>query len=373
MTDASRIVVHGDQPYDVIIGRDVLGELIGLMGDAVQRVAVISVSAVRVTADRLRTELMTRGYEVHAIEVPDGEDAKTIQVAAYCWSALGDAALTRSDAIVGVGGGATTDLAGFVAATWLRGVRVVHVPTTVAGMNDAAIGGKTAINTEAGKNLVGAFHPPGGVLSDLETLRTLPRPDYVAGMAEVVKHGFIADPRILDLIEADVAGALHVDGPYTREIFERSIRVKAEVVSADLRETGLREILNYGHTLGHAIEKVERYRWRHGDAVAVGMVFAAELARVTGNLDVETVRRHRSVLTGLGLPTSYEATAWSQLLDTMRVDKKARGDRLRFVILTGLAKPVILNAPGHEALDAAYAATTAAAHRFHDHEGIPGP
>jgi 3-dehydroquinate synthase len=358
MTDVSWIAVHGEQPYDVIIGRNVLAELTGLIGDAVQRIAVIYPPAVRATADRLRAELVTHDYEVRGIEIPDGEDAKTVQVAAQCWAALGDAALTRSDAIVGVGGGATTDLAGFVAATWLRGVRVVHVPTTVAGMNDAAIGGKTGINTEAGKNLVGAFHPPGGVLCDLQTLATLPREDYVAGMAEVVKHGFIADPRILDLIEADVAGALRVDGPYTREIFERSIRVKAEVVSADLRETGLREILNYGHTLGHAIEKVERYRWRHGNAVAVGMVFAAELARLTGNLDADAAHRHRSILTSLGLPTSYPPDAWPQLLDTMRVDKKARGDRLRFVILTGLAKPVIMDAPDREVLDAAYAAVS---------------
>jgi 3-dehydroquinate synthase len=358
VTPATRIPVRGEQPYDVILGRNVLGEIASLLGDRVQRVGLIATPAVKLTAQRIRTELTSGGYQVHVIDVPDGEDAKTVAVATRCWSALGEAAVTRSDAIVGVGGGATTDLAGFVAATWLRGVRVVHVPTTVAGMNDAAIGGKTAINTEVGKNLVGAFHPPAGVVCDLETLATLPPADYVAGMAEAVKHGFIADPRILELIEADVSGALRVDGRHTREIFERSIRVKAEVVSADLRETGLREILNYGHTLGHAIEKVEGYRWRHGDAVSVGMVFAAELAQATGNLDAETAQRHRSVLTSLGLPTSYRADAWPQLLQTMRVDKKARGHRLRFVILTGLAKPVILDAPDRDLLDQAYAAVS---------------
>ncbi len=224
-------------------------------------------------------------------------------------------------------------------------------------MNDAAIGGKTGINTAEGKNLVGAFHPPAGVLCDLNTLVSLPTHDYVTGLAEVVKHGFIADPVILDLVESDPAGTMAPDGRHTREIFERSIRVKAEVVGQDLRETGLREVLNYGHTLGHAIERVERYRWRHGAAVSIGMVFAAELARLAGRLDDETADRHRQVLQLLGLPTSYErgADAWPHLLDAMRVDKKARGDRLRFVVLDGLAKPTILDSPDPQLLAAAYA------------------
>jgi 3-dehydroquinate synthase len=354
--EPTRIAVRGEQPYDVVIGARVLGELPHLLGDGVQRVAVIHSPALRTVGERVRTDLLRSGYDARTIVVPEGEDAKTAEVAARCWSALGRAGFTRSDAIIGMGGGATTDLAGFVAATWLRGVRVVHIPTTVAGMTDAAIGGKTAINTPEGKNLVGAFHPPAGVLCDLETLRTLPREDYVAGLAEVVKHGFVADPHILDLIEADFAGVLRLDGPHTREVFERSVRVKAEVVSADLRETGLREILNYGHTLGHALEKVEHYRWRHGFAVAVGMVFAAELGRLTGHLDDAAARRHRFVLTGLGLPTTYRAEAWPYLLETMRVDKKARGDRLRFIILNGLAKPVVLDSPDPELLAAAYSA-----------------
>ena len=356
MSEVTRIRVGGAQPYDVLVGEGLLGELPGLLGADVARVAVIHPHSLRATGDAIRDDLAEHGYEAIVIEVPDAEDAKSAEVAAFCWAALGQAAFTRSDAVVGVGGGATTDLAGFVAATWLRGVRVVHVPTTVAGMNDAAIGGKTGINTAEGKNLVGAFHPPAGVLCDLNTLVSLPRHEYATGLAEVVKHGFIADPRILDLIEADPAAALAPDGPHTREVFERSIRVKAEVVSQDLRETGRREVLNYGHTLGHAIERVERYRWRHGAAVSIGMVFAAELARLAGRLDDETADRHREVLTLLGLPTAYErgADAWPHLLDAMRVDKKARGDRLRFVVLDGLAKPTILDSPDPQLLLAAY-------------------
>jgi 3-dehydroquinate synthase len=351
----TRITVRGAAPYDVVVGSGLLGELPGLIGTDAQRIAVIHPGALRATADAVRDDLAEQGFEAHAVEVPDAEDAKTAEVAAYCWSVLGRIGMTRSDAIVGIGGGASTDLAGFVASTWLRGVRWIPIPTTLLGMVDAAVGGKTGINTAEGKNLVGAFHPPAGVLCDLATLATLPKNEYVAGLAEVVKAGFIADPRILEVIETDPTGASLPDGPHVRELVERSVQVKADVVGADLREAGLREILNYGHTLGHAIEKVERYRWRHGAAVSVGMVFAAELARVAGRLDDATADRHRTVLELLGLPTAYQADAWPRLLEAMRIDKKSRGDRLRFVVLDGLAKPGRLEGPDPQLLVAAFA------------------
>ena len=352
--DSTVINVAGERPYDVVIGRRLLGELPRLIGEAATRVAVIHPRALRATGEAVRDELAEH-YEAHAIEVPDAEEAKSANVAGFCWSALGQIGLTRSDVIVGVGGGASTDLAGFVAATWLRGVRCVLIPTTVLGMVDAAIGGKTGINTAEGKNLVGAFHPPAGVLCDLTALDSLPEAEFVTGMAEVVKAGFIADPVILDLIEADPGAATRPDGQPVRELIERSVRMKAEVVASDLRESGLREILNYGHTLGHAIENVERYQWRHGAAIAIGMVFAAELARIAGRLDDATADRHRTVLEALGLPTGYDVAAWPQLLEAMKVDKKARGDRLRFVVLDGLAKPGVLEAPDPQLLAAAYA------------------
>jgi 3-dehydroquinate synthase len=256
--------------------------------------------------------------------------------------------------IVGLGGGATTDLAGWVAAAWLRGVKVVQVATTLAGMVDAAIGGKTGINTARGKNLVGAFHPPTAVLCDLAVLRTLPAHDYLAGLAEVVKCGFIADPTILELIEKDPAAAARAGSAVERELVERSVRVKARVVGEDLTEQGLREILNYGHTLGHAIERAERYRWRHGAAVSIGLVYAAALGRRLGRLDDATAARHRAVLESLGLPTAYAADAFPALLETMRVDKKARGNRLRFIVLDGLARPVAVDDPDPAVLAAAY-------------------
>jgi 3-dehydroquinate synthase len=347
--------VRGDAPYEVVIGTGLLGELPALLGEKVQRVLVVHPRALAATGEAVREDLVASGYEAYLAEVPDGEDAKNAQVAAFCWGVLGQAGFTRSDAVVGVGGGAVTDLAGFVAATWLRGVRVVQVPTTLLAMVDAAVGGKTGINTAEGKNLVGAFHPPAGVLCDLGTLATLPVNDLVAGMAEVVKCGFIADPQILTLIEADPDAVRSWDAPVVRELVERSVQVKADVVGQDLREAGLREILNYGHTLAHAIELVERYSWRHGAAVSVGLVFAAELARLAGRLSEDVADRHRSVLGSLGLPLTYRGDRWPQLLDAMRKDKKTRGDLLRFVVLDGLARPSRLEGPDPALLQAAYA------------------
>jgi len=348
----------GATPYDVVIGTSLLDELAPLLTGA-SRVAVVHPAALRLTAEAVRDDLRGSGFDAQGLEVPDGEAAKTLAVAGFCWDVLGSVGFTRSDAVVAVGGGAVTDLAGFVAATWLRGVRVVHVPTTLLGMVDAAVGGKTGINTDAGKNLVGAFHPPVGVLCDLAALHTLPRHDFVSGLAEVVKCGFIADPAILDLVEADPKAATDPAGAPVRELVERSVRVKADVVSADLREAGQREMLNYGHTLGHAIEKVERYRWRHGAAVSVGLTYAAELGRLAGRLDDATAERHRDILAALGLPVSYDGNAWPQLHAAMKVDKKARGDVLRFVVLDALARPAILEGPDPSLLVAAYSAVAA--------------
>jgi 3-dehydroquinate synthase len=353
MSDITTIPVGGERPYDVLVGADLLAELPGLLPGAA-RVAVLYAPPLKEYAARVADALGVAGVAPLPVEVPDAEAGKAVEVAARCWDALGAAGFTRTDAVVGVGGGAVTDLAGFVAACWLRGVRVVQVPTSLLGMVDAAVGGKTGVNTAAGKNLVGAFHPPAGVLCDLSTLDSLPPVDLVAGLAEVVKCGFIADPAILDLVEADRAAAVDPASPVLRELVERSVRVKARVVSADLRESGLREILNYGHTLGHAIEKHEGYAWRHGHAISVGLVFAAALGRHTGRLAAEVADRHRAVLTALDLPVHYPAAAWPALHAAMRVDKKARGATLRFVILTGLASPEILTAPPDELLEAAY-------------------
>jgi 3-dehydroquinate synthase len=346
-TDPTVIEVGGDRPYQVVVARGLAPGVPAALPGAAQA-AVVFAKPVRVHADRVVEALRAAGIAPLPIEVPDAEAGKSIEVAARCWDALGGAAFTRTDAVVGVGGGAVTDVAGFVAACWLRGVRVVQVPTSLLGMVDAAVGGKTGVNTAAGKNLVGAFYPPARVLCDLATLDTLPADDLRAGLAEVIKCGFIADPVILDLLET------HPVEDVLREVAERAIRVKARVVSEDLREAGLREILNYGHTLGHAIERTEGYTWKHGHAVSVGLVYAAALGRLTGRLDEATADRHRAVLSRVGLPTTYKRGVWESLHSAMRVDKKARGATLRFVVLDGLARPSTLDGPDDSLLQQAY-------------------
>jgi 3-dehydroquinate synthase len=304
--------------------------------------------------------------ELLLVELPDGEAAKTGQVAIDAWERLGAAGFTRSDAVVTVGGGATTDMGGFIAATWLRGVRVVHAPTTLLAMVDAAVGGKTGMNTTAGKNLVGSFHEPAGVVCDLDLLGSLPEPELVAGLGEVVKCGFIADPEILSLVERSPADAQEPRSTELRELVERAIAVKIGVVVADLKETGGvstgsttggigREALNYGHTMAHAIEKATDYGIRHGEAVSLGMVFVAELARLAGRLDDDAAARHEAVLGSVGLPTRWSGAPFEELLATMRVDKKSRGSQLRFVVLDGIGRPAILADPAEDLLRAAYA------------------
>ena len=358
-TKPLRIRVATAQPYDVIVGRYLRGELVDAVGGGA--VAIVHQPTLTESTESLRSALEFNGAGAYRIEVPDAEDGKTLSVAGFCWDVLGNVGLDRTGTVVGLGGGAVTDLAGFVAANWLRGVRVVQVPTTLLAMVDAAVGGKTGINTGAGKNLVGAFHEPAAVLVDLAYLQTLPRAELVAGMAEVVKAGFIADPVILERIETDPAAALDPSGPVLEDLIARAIRVKADVVAADLRESHLREVLNYGHTLGHALERREGYRWRHGAAVSVGMVFAAELARLAGRLDDATAQRHRRLLSSIGLPTSYDADALPELLEGMRNDKKSRSGMLRFVVLDDLAKPGRLEDPDPALLAEAYAAVASGA------------
>lgn len=355
------VEVASEQPYRVRIGRGASRALPELVYGA-SRVAVIHPEVLGERAAGLADELRAAGVQPVGVVVPDGEQAKTAQVLASCWDQLASAGLTRNDVVVGLGGGCTTDLAGFVAASWLRGVGYVSMPTTVLAMVDAAVGGKTGINIAAGKNLVGAFHEPRGVLCDLASLDALPRAEVVSGLAEVAKCGFIADPEILRLIEADPADALDVRGERLAELVRRGIQVKATVVAADLRESTStadkvgREALNYGHTLGHAIEQQHHFTWRHGEAISVGMVFVAELARRTIGLSDELVQRHREVLASLGLPTRYDEGGWPELRHAMGLDKKARGDRLRFVGLRGLAEVTIIDGPDEDLLQECFAA-----------------
>jgi 3-dehydroquinate synthase len=348
---AQRVTVAGERPYEVVIGPGAQVEL-GVVLAGTPRAVVVHAPPLAAAAGAAVETLQQAGVAAEAVVVPDGEAAKSAEVAIGAWEEFGRLGLTRSDAVVGLGGGAVTDLAGFLAATWLRGVRVVQVPTSLLGMVDAAVGGKTGINTAAGKNLVGAFHPPTAVLADTDALDALPEAEFRSGLAEVVKCGFIADGRVLELLAADPTG--HRD---TAELITRAVQVKADAVGEDLYDTGRREFLNYGHTLAHAIERVEDFGWRHGEAVAVGLVFAAELAVQAGRLSRADADRHRELVAAMGLPTSYRGN-WDRLQSVMRVDKKARGAALRFVVLDGLGRPGILTDPDQAWLDAAWAAVS---------------
>ncbi|MGR6875314.1 bifunctional shikimate kinase/3-dehydroquinate synthase [Bifidobacterium angulatum] len=353
----------GIEPYDVRIGEGTMNHLPDVLGEGVARVALIHTQPVQRHSDHARTLLRQAGYTVSDIVVPDAEAGKTVDVANGVWRRLGDEGFTRSDAIVGLGGGAATDLAGFVAATWMRGIRYVNCPTSLLAMVDASTGGKTGINTEAGKNLVGSFYTPAGVLADMRTLATLPNDIFIEGLGEVAKSGFIMDPEILRILEDHASelrsfdGAMFLDSglkDVVAELIEHTVGVKAYHVSADLKEAGLREFLNYGHTLGHAIEKLEHFRWRHGNAVAVGCVYAAELSHLLGYIDQDLVDYHRSLLGSLGLPTSWNNGSWSDVLALMHRDKKARGNKLRFVVLESVGHPIHLEDPPADAVEEAF-------------------
>ena len=268
------------------------------------------------------------------LSTPNGESQKNSKFLELVWKKAASVGIERTDAIIGFGGGATTDVAGFAAATWLRGINWYAIPTSLAGMVDAGIGGKTGINSAAGKNLIGSFYSPKKVFIDPDFLDSLPKRDISAGMAEVIKCGFISDYKILNLVQDDF-----LDYP---QLISRAVKVKADVVSKDFKESKLREILNYGHTLGHAIEKDSKYKLRHGEAVSIGMVFAAELSKELTDLSQDAVSLHRELLANFNLPLTYGKSRWNSLSVLLMQDKKVKQSRLRFIGINRIGKPVWL-------------------------------
>lgn len=292
--------------------------------------------------------------EVFLFAIKDGEEGKSVESLAQVWNWLGAAGFTRSDLIVGLGGGAVTDFAGYAAASWLRGIDWVAIPTTVAGMVDAAIGGKTAVNSDYGKNLIGAFHSPTSVIIDLSWLSTLSDRDFAAGLVEVIKCGFISDGEILTLLADKTLTDIRNDANLTQDLIFRAIKVKADVVSSDFKESFHREILNYGHTLGHAVEIDAKYSLRHGECVAIGMAFMAHLQFSLGLIKEEVRDLHLSILGNLKLPLTYDRQAWPRILGHMYLDKKSRGKSIRLVTITDIGKTSRLESPDEASLLAAY-------------------
>lgn len=329
-----KVQVSSERNYDIEIGIQWREELAAIAKrfDKVLIVAprdIISLFAI--------SHFVETHSDVSLHEVEDGEGQKTISSLDRLWGDLAKNQFGRKDAIVAIGGGATSDLAGFAAATWLRGIEWFVFPTTLAAAVDASIGGKTGINSNAGKNLIGAFHSPSGVYIDVSFLNTLTDRDFAAGLAEIIKTGFIASKQILQILHD--CQSIVKTRTQVEELIALSAVVKARVVSTDFKEGKLREILNYGHTLGHAIEKCENFTWRHGEAVSVGLVFAAELSQDLLGLDRKIVSEHRELLTKFGLPITYPGDRWDQLADFMRLDKKVRSGRLRFIGLADVASP----------------------------------
>ena len=300
------------------------------------------------------TALMTLDFELHVFQVPDAENGKSIATLNKLWNWLGAAGFTRSDVVIGIGGGAVTDLAGFAAASWLRGLDWAAVPTSLAGMVDASVGGKTGINSDYGKNLIGAFHSPIAVLIDTNFLSTLSDRDIAAGMAEVIKCGFIADPEILEIAGSHSVDTLRQNPDVIAGLIRRAVMVKAQVVSSDFKESFAREALNYGHTLGHAVEIFSKYQLRHGEAVSIGLVYAAELASARGLISQAELDMHRTILSAYGLPITYDRQAWQKIAPLLALDKKTRGDTIRFVALNGIGTTIRLEDLTSAELDAAY-------------------
>lgn len=349
----AEIQVRAEREYTVRITGDWRGDL-SPIANRRSRVAIIYPAT-------MKHEMPTFNFpnsEVLILEIPDGEAGKSSTVLNYLWGELAKSGFTRSDLVVAIGGGTTTDLSGFAAATWLRGIDWVAIPTTLAGMVDAAVGGKTGINSPYGKNLIGAFHSPISVIIDSSWLKTLSDRDFAAGLAEVIKCGFIEDVSILDAIDGKSIQEIRGNSSLVTSLIEKAVSVKSRVVSEDFKESELREILNYGHTFGHAIERVSDYSIRHGEAVAIGMVFVAELAHGQGLIDSELLARHRSVLSAAGLPIGLGnvagASNWKSLYSAMALDKKSRGNSIRFVVLEEIGKCSRLESVTEEELRSAY-------------------
>jgi 3-dehydroquinate synthase len=327
----------GPRSYSIVVEAGALGgvgERLRALGVG-RRAALVSDPAImRLHGAAVAASMERAGFALTVIEVPEGEAAKTLAVAEQCWDRVLTAGLDRTSTILGLGGGAVGDLAGFVAATYMRGMHFVTLPTTVLAQVDASIGGKTAIDHPKAKNLIGAFHQPRLVVVDPEVARTLPERDFRSGLAEIVKHGIVLELPYFEEVERDAAALLERRLDVLERIIGGSCRLKASVIERDPEEKSeLRFALNYGHTIGHALEATTGYRrWTHGEAVSLGIVAEARLARRLGLADAATVARQEALLTAVGLPVRAGAVDVDAVLTAITHDKKARDGRVPFVL-----------------------------------------
>ena len=341
----TRVTVElGERAYAIRIGTGLLDRVGGWCAERMSGRTALVVTDTTVGPrylDRVEAAFRGAGFRVASVAVPAGEQAKSPRELFRLYEAALEAGLDRRCLVVALGGGVVGDLAGFMAATWLRGVAFVQLPTTLLAMVDSAVGGKTAINLPGGKNLVGAFHQPVLVVADLDTLGSLPAREVVAGLAEVVKCGAIRDRALFESIERNTDAVVRGAPEAIRGLVAACCRMKAEVVRADEREGGQRAILNFGHTLGHALEQAAGYgTLLHGEAVAVGMIYAAELSVRCAGLPAADAARLRAVLLALGLPVRHPGPAWPDVRRAMAADKKTEDARLRWVLLQRIGEAV---------------------------------
>lgn len=330
----------GARSYSIHIGVDTLeraGRAIWRCAPSTRAVVVTVPGVGRRYGAKLQRSLADAGYRVRRITVPDGDASKSLRQLQRIWDQMIDFGADRNTPVIALGGGMIGDLAGYAAASYLRGVPFVQVPTTILAMADASIGGKVAINLPQGKNLIGAFYQPRLVWMDIATLSTLPMRDRAAGLAEVVKHGAIWDEAYFESLVQNPKGLLDLDPRVLIPALSRSCEIKAHVVSKDETERGLRKLLNFGHTLGHAVETLAQYRgWVHGEAVSIGMRFAAERSEMLELAPAGTAQRIQSLCEELGLPTELPDHPRKAYLDALRVDKKMFDSRIDFVALRGI-------------------------------------
>lgn len=350
----------GDRSYSIIIGSGVLDSLGSRLAELCPSPTAAVISDDNVAphyAERALQSLTAAGYKTSLMVVRAGEQSKSLAMASGLYGDLARAGIERSSPLVSLGGGVVGDLTGFIAATWLRGVPFVQVPTTVEADVDASVGGKTAVNHDAGKNLIGAFHQPRMVLIDTATLATLDVRDHRAGLAESVKHGVIRDADFFTWHEENASDILLRDEAVMAELIERNCRIKADVVRSDEREAGVRAILNFGHTIGHAIEAEQGYALRHGECVALGMIAACAIAVRRGMIDQADADRVTTLLKKLGLSTRLEAMPdMGSQRALMMKDKKVAAGKLRFVLPTSIGEVVITSDVTWEEIEASYEA-----------------
>jgi len=341
----------GERSYSINLGKGLLLECgnrlpsllsppykRGGSGGAGRKIVVITNPIVsRLYGNTLKNSLTGAGFIANFVEIPDGEEYKTINTAIEIYDRLIDIKVERESPLIALGGGIIGDITGFVAATYLRGIPYIQVPTTLLSQVDSSIGGKTAVNHPRGKNLIGAFYQPKAVFIDIDTLKTLPKEEILCGVAEIIKYGIIRDSNFFEYLEDNIEKLINLNEDVLIHSIKRSCEIKADAVSKDEREAGLRAILNFGHTIGHAIESLTDYKkYRHGEAVAIGMVYAARLSLESGLCSNKDYERVANLITAAGLPIAIFGLDADAIIDSLYLDKKVKEEKIRFILMNGI-------------------------------------